>query len=162
MLFRSVCVECGMSEQIDSYDAPFEFLGFSAFEEDEADCITAGYSVNYGSIKFYEETTNSEVSFGLYVALYDLIGEDDILDEEEAPANGVLKIDLSNADYSKASVKIMGIKQDQRDVKLIVGAYVVNEAEGTKEISYLGQGLKDDGDKYSYVTYNYIAPPVTQ
>ena len=138
-------------------DALFTFLGYSAFVEDGESAITIGYSINNKAIEFYKSITSNEVDYGMYVVLSDLLG-DDILNADKEPSNGVLKIDLMNADYSKASVKIIGIQTDaQKETKLSVGVYVAVQNDETKEIFYLENGLKGENDKYCYITYNYVA-----
>ena len=154
------CYECNTvytAEAPEEAPALFTFLGYSASEADDGD-ITMGYSINNKAIKLYEQNTSNTLSYGMYVALYDALGKENILNNDEAPSNGVIKIDLSNAEYSKASVKIIGIQTDaQKETKLLVGAYVISANSETKEISYLENGLKGENDKYCYITYNYVA-----
>lgn len=154
------CYECNTVCTVEApEEAPalFTFLGYSASEVDDGD-ITMGYSINTKAIKLYEQNTSNTLSYGMYVALYDVLDKEDILNNDEAPSNGVIKIDLSNAEYSKASVKIIGIQtEEQKATKLLVGAYVISANSETKEISYLENGLKGENDKYCYITYNYVA-----
>ena len=83
-----------------------------------------------------------------------MLGENDILNDDETPTNGVLKINMEGTDYDKFSIKITGIADAQKETKFMVGAYVIDRGTEKTEISYINQGIKDEGDKYCYITYN--------
>lgn len=154
LTYSKICAHCEKIDVVESYDPMFTCLGYSK-AEDANDEFTIGYTVNFDSVKLYEEMTSKEVSYGMYIALYDVLGSNDILNADETAGNGVLKVNLEGTDYTRFSMRVMGIKTDvQKETKMFIGAYVVAREEGVSEISYLGQGKKGENDKYYYITYN--------
>ncbi len=150
------CTNCDNVTMTKKYDPMFTCLGYSK-AEDANDEFTIGYTVNFDSVKFYEEMTSNEISCGMYIALYDVLGTNDILNADATATEGVLKIDLSGTKYNKFSAKVLNIKtEEQKATKLLIGAYVISKKDEEIEISYLDQGKKDENDKYCYITYNDI------
>lgn len=69
---------------------------------------------------------------------------------------GVIKAPVSQANVTSLTLKITGFtKEEHKDVKLVLGAYViVTEADATT-VSYLQVTKPAEG--YSYITYNEIS-----
>ena len=135
--------------------ALFTCRGYSVPENGNGG-ITIGYAVNYDAIEYYEQLTGKTVRYGVFAVLKDRLGSNDIFDAEGKAADGVISADLSASKFTVFQLKIVGFKDEQKDVKLAMGAYVAVTDGGATEYSYLQSGTPNENEKYCFVSYNDV------
>ena len=128
----------------------FSTLGYSA-SEDKNLGIVLGYQINKSAITYYEEATGKKLDYGVFAASKEKLGSNDIFTGEGA-SQGVVSVDMTNQQFSVIEIKITGITENQKDVPLALGAYVLVNGE----YSYLQSGTPSGNDKYYFITYNQI------
>jgi hypothetical protein len=151
----NACKECGIGEKADAIPAPFKYQGYSA-PENGVGGIAIGFSVNSESIKKYEKISGTTLNYGVFVVLKDKLGENDIFGANGEVAEGVVNADITNHDFVAFELKIVGFTDEQKDIKLAMGAYIAvtdNETE-TTEYSYLQDSAPASGEKYYFASYN--------
>ena len=150
------CTLCEMKIESRVIPALFTCLGYSV-PENGGDGIAVGYTINLEAIKEYEKASGKTLKYGVYAALKDKLGANDIFDENgDAIANAVVA-QVSDNNYVAVEFKITGFTDAYKDLKLAMGAYVIaTDKEGT-EYSYLQAGTPIEGEKYSFVSYNEVA-----
>ena len=136
--------------------ALFRCLGYSAPENGEGG-ITIGFTVNNAAVSEYEEVTGKALKYGVFAVLQDRLGDNDVFAEDGTAADGVLSAEIANNGLVLFELKIVGFTTDeQKNVKLAIGAYVAVTDGETTEYSYLQSGAAADGEKYAFVSYNDI------
>lgn len=150
------CDSVAGEEETPSFPALFISLGYSAPETGEGG-VSIGFSVNHKAIFDYEGVTGTTVRHGLFIATDAKLGENDVLGEDEKPADGVVKAEMPRDRFSILGIKITGFENDeQKAAKIVLGVYVIVENDETKKIAYVQEGTPMSGDKYSYISYNDI------
>jgi len=133
----------------------FTCLGYSA-PEDGRGGIAIGFTVNNAAIKKYEEGTSKTLKYGVFTVLQSKLGDNDVFGEDGTAASGVLSADITHSKLKAFELKVVGLTDEQKDIKLAMGAYVaVTDGEAT-EYSYMQEGEPDENEKYSFVSYNDI------
>ena len=77
----SDCSRCGEISKVELCAPLFENKGFSAAEY--GDMMSVNYKVNMQAVKDYEKITGEKVSYGVFAALANTIGDSDIFDEND-------------------------------------------------------------------------------
>ncbi|MBO5313270.1 MAG: leucine-rich repeat domain-containing protein [Clostridia bacterium] len=150
------CTNKGCTHTVtEEMPALFTCRGYSVPENGDGG-ITLGYVVNYDAIEYYEQLTGKAVSFGVFAVLKDRLGSNDIFDAEGKTADGVISADLSASKFTVFQLKIVGFKDEQKDIKLAMGAYVAVTDGETTEYSYMQGGEPNENEKYCFVSYNDI------
>ena len=151
------CTNDGCNAKIDSESAPalFTCLGYSAYEVG-GDGIAIGYMVNNEAIDEYTSITGKSLTYGVFVASQNKLGNNDIFDKEGNKANGVVSVEITNYEFVAFELKIVGFTDENKDKALAMGAYAAVTTEGATEYVYMQDAKPDAGAKYSYVTYNGI------
>ena len=149
------CERCDDVNNDKSAPALFTSSGYSAPEEG-AGGITVDYRANLDAIAEYERVTGETISYGLYVATQNTLGNKYVFDENGVAIDGAVTIALSRK-YTKMTVKLFGFETDElKATKFAVGAYVEAISTEGEEISYLQSGKVADGEKYAFVSYNDV------
>ena len=152
------CLYCdeGLVEESEPTFAPlFTCLGYSAPEADGDIGVAIKYKVHFEAIEAYEQATGETVSYGLYAATQKAIGDNDILDANGTPADGVLKAEINNDRFVFISLKMMGFSTDESKIaKFAIGAYVETTKGDKKEYAYLQEGTPAVGEKYCFIAFN--------
>ena len=91
------------------------------------------------------------VSYGLLAGVY---RNGNPLDEKGDATSGVLKVNVSFADYNKIEVKILGMQQANLDTPLLLCAYITEGSE-EKKIRYIG--ASGTSEQATSVSYNEVA-----
>ena len=160
-LCTSNCVRCdvaGIIEEESSASPLFSSLGYSKPENGTIG-VAVSFKVNKDAIEIYEGVTSKSLEYGAVAAAYDNLGGKTLLDDNgninTLEKGGVIKAPVSQANVTSLTLKITGFtKEEHKDVKLVLGAYViVTEADATT-VSYLQVTKPAEG--YSYITYNEI------
>ncbi len=153
------CVSCtndgctyGMTEKA---DALFVCLGYSV-PEDGRDGITIGYSVNAGAIAEYTSITGNTLNYGIFAVAFSNIGDNDIVNADGSYFNKAIAAEVSSINVAAFGLRINGFEtEDHKNAELTIGAYVIEtDKDSNKTVSYLQNDTPNDGDRYSYVTYN--------
>ena len=149
-----ICGNCGKEAALEA-PALFMCLGYSAHETG-GDGIAIGYMVNNEAIDEYTSITGKSISYGVFVASQNKLGDNDIFDQEGNKTNGVVSVEITNYEFAVFELKVVGFTDENKDKALAMGAYAAVTTEGTTEYVYMQDAEPDDGEKYSYVTYNGI------
>lgn len=134
----------------------FVCLGYSS-PENGRDGIVIGYTVNEDAINAYEANTGKVIEYGVFAVLKDNLGTNDIFNDDGTSPNGVVTVGIKKNEYASFEFKILGFNDDQKDIELAMGAYVKVANEDETEYSYMQSGIPDEGEKYSFISYNEIA-----
>ena len=146
---------CNHKETV-SIPALFECLGYST-REDGSSGIAVGFKVNYDMINEYTTITNKTVSYGIFAALQDKIGDNYVLDGEGNLTCQGVKAEISGYEYSTVELKINGFEtEQQKTVKIAMGIYVETSDDEATEYSYVQAYNPLENDKYSFVSFNDI------
>ena len=141
-----------VSEEV---DAMFVCYGYSAPEFGNGG-IAVGYFIDKDAIENYETVTGNTVKYGTFAVTQERLGEKDIFTSEGVASNGVIKFEIIDTSPSAIALKIIGFTEEQKDVKLAMGAYVAISDGKSVKYSYM-QASKPDADaKYSFVSYNDV------
>ena len=133
-------------------DALFITLGYSASEA-ELGGITVGYKINAEAISEYEAVTGVELSYGVFAASYDYVGNNDVVDANGTPIDGVIAKDAKGFDLDALNLKLVGFDtEDLMKAEIVMGMYVSN---GTS-VSYVQPKALIDTNKYYVVSYNSL------
>ena len=96
------------------------------------------------------------MKYGVFTVLQSKLGDNDVFGEDGTAASGVLSADITHSKLKAFELKVVGLTDEQKDIKLAMGAYVaVTDGEAT-EYSYMQEGEPDENEKYSFVSYNDI------
>ena len=149
------CADCG-AISYKSVAPLFTCLGYSAYEVG-GDGIAIGYLVNNEAIDEYTSITGKSLTYGVFVASQNKLGENDIFDQEGNKANGVVSVEITSYEFAVFELKVIGFTDENKGSLLAMGAYV-KEADGENaEYSY----MQDDtnGEKlgnYYFVSYDSV------
>ena len=149
------CDETIKTEEAPSADALFTCLGYSAPENGTCG-IVLGFIVNEKAITEYESSTGKAVKYGAFAASKNKLGDNDILGEDGKAPDGVINAEIKRVLFTAFEIKVVGIKNEQKDVKLALGAYVATTNGEATEYTYLQVGTPEDGEKYCFISYSEI------
>lgn len=135
--------------------ALFTCIGYSS-PEDGRGGIVIGYTVNENAINEYEANTGKVIEYGVFAVLKDNLGSNDIFNDDGTNPNGVVTVGIKKNEYASFEFKILGFNDDQKDIELAIGAYVKATNEEKTEYSYMQSGTPNEGEKYSFISYNEI------
>lgn len=116
--------------------------------------LDIGFIVNHTAISDFENITGKKINYGVFAVLKDNIGTNDIFDENGASRSGVIAADITDCEYDIFNLKIVGFTDEQKDVKLAMGAFVKATWDDVCEYSYLQDGTPTEGQRYYFVSYN--------
>lgn len=153
---KSTCPRCNMSTVLKEIAPIFTCLGFSA-PEDGRCAIAIGYTVNNESIKEYEDRTEKTIKYGVFAVLQSKLGDNDIFAENGTTAEGVVNAEITGYEFVAFELKIGGFTDEQKNIKLAMGAYVAVTDGETTEYFYLQSCTPNENEKYCFVSYNDIA-----
>ena len=147
------CTVCNTTEEL---KALFTCLGYSAPSYGNGG-IAIGFAVNNKAIAEYEELTGKTLKYGVFAVLKDKLGTNDVFGENGAVASGVINAEISRRDFAAFEIKIIGFADEQKDIMLAMGAYVLVTYGETTEYSYMQAGTPAENEKYHFVSYNQVA-----
>ena len=143
------CTVCGDVESRTELGAVIKCLGFSASEAGKG--IAIGYTVNKDAIAIYEGATGKNFSYGVFAALKNTVGQNDVVD-----ISGAVCAELSQNALSAFEIKIVGFDDSNMGLELALGAYIEVTKDGSTEYTYVQNSAPNEGDKYSFVSYNGV------
>ena len=156
--FSAVCQNgCGktITNEEKTIAPIFTCLGYSAPENGKGG-IVVGYTVNGEAIAKFTNVTGKTLKYGVFAVLKEKLGDNDVFGADGTPTSGVVSADITSQQYNLFEIKILGFTDEQKDAKLALGAYVAVTNGDTTEYSYMQAGTPNDGEKYSFVSYNDI------
>ena len=155
---RYACPDCG-KEELTPFEPFFECLGYSRTEGNGlVPSITVGYKIDMGILKSYEEFTGYTVNFGAIV-----VGSDTLefapLDEKgeinESIDATVFKIPIVSG-HNYFDCKITGFNENQLDIKLMLGAYIIEtKNDEVVSIAYM-QKAQVENNNFEFISYNTV------
>lgn len=150
---KGVCTRCGIEELKETVAPLFTCLGFSA-PDDSVGGISIGFRVDHDAVSAYERITKSKVSYGLFVGVYEKLGNEDVINLETGEiAENAVVADLSEGGFVLLKLKIAGFTTDEQKASMFaVGTYVING----DNISYVQANNPTAGEKYYYTSYKNI------
>ena len=156
MELGKTCAHCGSTTVIKTIGALFTCLGYSAPENGNGE-IAIGYTVNNEAIDEYTSITGKALTYGVFVASQNKLGENDIFDQEGNKTNGVVSVEITNYEFTVFELKVVGFTDENKGSLLAMGAYVKATDSENAEYSY----IQDDtnGEKlgnYYFVSYDSI------
>ncbi len=141
--------------------ALFVCLGYSA-PENGTGGIAIGFTVNNVAIAEYEKATGKTLTYGVFAVSQERLGDNDIFGEDGAVAEGVINAEIANYDFEAFELKIVGFTDEQKDIKLAMGAYVAVTDGETTEYSYMQDDTKGEKEvNYYFVSYNDVVGSVS-
>ena len=148
------CANCKKDGQEDV--APlFDSLGYSAPENGNGG-VALGYLVNNAAIDEYEAYTGKSVKYGVFAVLQEKLGDGDVFAQDGTVASGAITAEISTAPNIAFEIKVTGFTSEQKDVKIAMGAYVALTDGQTAEYSYMQAYAPNQGEKYSFASFNDI------
>lgn len=149
------CINKGCTEKTtEEADKMFVCNGYSAPEYGECS-IAIGYTVNNDAYLEYQEALGKEVGYGIFVAVKDILGENDIADENGNISNGVVMADIANSQFVTFEIKVVGL-DSYKTKEIAIGGFVSEKDDQSVKYTYLQDGEPKEGDKYYFATYNEI------
>ena len=149
------CTNKGCTEKTTEEAAKmFVCNGYSAPEYGECS-IAIGYTVNNDAYLEYQEALGKEVGYGIFVAVKEILGENDIVDESGKISNGVVMADIANSQFVTFEIKVVGL-DSYKTKEIAIGGFVSEKDDQSVKYTYLQDGEPKEGDKYYFATYNEI------
>jgi hypothetical protein len=143
---------CGKTNE-EAADALFINLGY-AVSEAELGGITVGYKINNEAIDEYEEITGTELVYGVFAAVAEIIGNNDIFDANGAAVSGVISKEASSLELEGINLKLVGFTTEElMAAEIVMGMYVNDGAR----VSYVQPKSPIEGNKYYAVSYNKLS-----
>lgn len=156
-----LCSHCAKVDATQESDAMFTFEGFSIPENGDAGFVVK-YTVNNEAIELYESLTGKTVSYGLYAATEEQLEDGDIFDANGMPQNGAVKAEVTTG-FMMLKLKVAGFETDeQKAAGLALGVYVETTKDEEKEYTFLNQEKPNEGEKYFFVSYNYVKNAISK
>ena len=132
----------------------FKCVGYSVSESGSLG-IALGYTVDTAALEKYEGLTDITLKYGLFVAVKDVIGTNDLFDSEGNTANGAVAAEISSSNFISFEIKVVGLENYQT-TEFALGAYVIDGANEQEKISYLQFGAPAESQKYYFASYNQL------
>ena len=142
----------------ETVNAPSLFicLGYSVPADGRGE-LAIGYIIDSEAILAYEQAEGNTVKYGAFAAAKDKIGTNPIFGENGEIASNVICAEISGYTFTSFELKIVGFAEDQKDLKLAMGAYVAVVSGNETAYSYLQDGTPDENEAYFFTSYNDIA-----
>ena len=145
------CQRCGKTTTVEEVKPLFIFLGYSVEESTMGSGMSVGYRIDQEAIDAYERITEEKIAYGIFVAVAEKLGNNDIVNEETKQANqGALIAEVSNEKFLFLKLKLVNIADSQKDERIAIGAYVIAK----NKVNYLQSGAPANGEKYYFTSYN--------
>ena len=151
------CTSAGCQHKVTTEtNAIIRCIGYSASENGK-DGISLGFRVDNDAIKDYMNKTGKTVSYGLFAATKDELGDNNVINDKGEPSNGAVIAEIPFDSYVCITIKLAGFKTDELKASLFaIGAYVAVSENGKTEYSYMQSAKPTEGNNYFFETYNDI------
>ena len=153
------CDEGSVEESEPTFAPLFTCLGYSS-PEFNANEIVIGFRVDINAVNEYEAATGADIGYGVFAVSKDNLVENDIcknvFDENGKTADGVIVAEITTS-FVAFELKVTGFAENQKDIKLALGAYVSEKKDGTTVYSYIQDDSKGENvGSYYFVSFNDI------
>ncbi|MBO5262417.1 MAG: leucine-rich repeat protein [Clostridia bacterium] len=149
------CANCKKDAELKA-PALFTCIGSSSSEFVEGELLI-GYLTNKAAIAEYEVKTGKNISYGVFAVSQTVLKDNDIFASDGTAAYGVFSYNITNYDNAAFEIKVTGfVGEEQRNVKIALGAYIIVEKDGVKSYFYLQDKTANEGEKYYFASYNDI------
>ena len=147
------CTNEGCSHSVtEDVPALFICLGYSAQSYGNGG-ILVGFGVNNKAISEYADITGDEFKFGMFAGRDVKLGENDAVNVNGEALTGIASVDYTARDFDIVEFKVIGFVTDEhKDANLALGIYVIDG----ETVSYVQASKPNEGEKYSYVSYNSL------
>ena len=153
--YKASCTVCGaenIAEKTATAPALFECLGVSVYGTDTYS-IAVGFKVNSGAIAEYTRVTGKTLSYGVFAASQEKLGDKDIFDANGKMVDVAIGSEIKTA-HSVFEIKVTNIPENKADAKLALGAYVKVTDGETATYSYMQAGTPAANENYYFASYN--------
>jgi len=131
--------------------ALFTCPGFST-PIDGRDGIVISFLVDGEAIAKYTRVTGKSIKYGAFAVAESKAGTKDIVDTSGNAVDYAICAELSDYGFASFDLVILGFGDDQKDLGLAMGAYVIDG----DTVSYMQAGAPSDGAKYYFASYNTV------
>ena len=146
------CTVCNVNE---AAEAMFTCLGYSVYEGGNKG-IAIGYTVSFSAVVEFETVNGQTVKYGVFAVSQEKLGDAYVFGKDGEVTKGAICADVSKHGLAAFELKIVGFANDQTDIPLAMGAYVlVKDGENVK-YSYMQSESPTDDNKYSFVSYDGV------
>ena len=146
------CERCDDVNNDEAAPALFICLGYSAQSYGNGG-ILVGFGVNNKAISEYADITGDEFKFGMFAGRDTKLGENDAVNANGEALTGIASVDYTERDFDIVEFKVVGFVTDEhKDANLALGIYVIDG----EAVSYVQASKPNEGEKYSYVSYNSL------
>ena len=152
----TLCPLCGGYSDGEETPALFGCLGYSAPQYGVGG-ITLCYTINKDAIREYELATGKSITYGIFAASYEKLGENEAVNADGTFADCAIGTEIDGSITNVFEIKIIGfVTEAQMSAKLVLSAYVIAAKGEEKAVSYMQPSPQADGTRYSYITYNDV------
>ena len=151
--YSSACTNEGCTHKTtEELPALFICLGYSAQSYGNGG-ILVGFGVNNKAISEYADITGDEFKFGMFAGRDVKLGENDAVNVNGEALTGIASVDYTARGFDIVEFKVVGFATDEhKDANLALGIYVIDG----ETVSYVQASKPNEGEKYSYVSYNSL------
>ena len=156
----TACPICGELAKGIEVAPIFVCYGYSVPESGQGG-ITIFYTIDKVALEDYTRITGKSITYGVFAASYEKLGENDAVNAKGEFANGVIGTEIKNKDNAGFEIKVVGFTTDaQKKAKLVVSAYtVVTKGEETV-VSYLQPEAPTEGSRYNLIAFDDYNPTI--
>jgi hypothetical protein len=148
------CEKCN-EIHTEKIDAIFECNGYSV-PENERIAVTVGYTINKNAMAEYK-AVNSSFEYGVFAVLESKIGTSEIFKEDGTLTTNSVCANLTNKSHAAVTLKILGFTtEEHKALGLAMGIYVKETVESQAKYTYIQPASPEEGQKYSFISYNEI------
>ena len=146
----NACVNCGSVEKTENISALFDCLGYSACTFNDNNSVVQGFCVNKTAIEAYRAYVPS-FEFGV-IATANVVEEGATASSISPSLNGenVISASLNNLKHDYFEIKVIGIKEEKKDLLIVFCAYVT-EGDSIYYLDY-----SETKDSVMGISYNGV------
>ena len=154
---KGVCTKCGFEEISETVSPIFTSFGYSSYAG-EGGGISIRYKIDYDAIDAYTRITGENIDFGVFVALYEKLGNNELIDLETGKmTEAAFVADMTDSGFDFIKLKIVGFDTDkQKSADFAIGAYVLSSKGAERKIRYIQEGNPVEENKYCYISYESV------
>ena len=132
----------------------FVCLGYSVYKGDIGG-ISLGYKIDKAAIDEYTAITDKSISFGVFAAVRNVIGDNEAVLENGNMNDNVLGLNLTSYANAVMQIKVTGFTNDvHKNAKIILGAFVVENSGDETKVFYMQESEPNNGEKYAFVQFS--------
>ena len=151
------CLDCNSSALTKTAPALFVCKGYSSPIDNDNE-ISISFEINRAAIYEYERITQKSISYGVFAAAKEKLGDNDILSSDGTPADNVVKAEINVDDLVSLELRLSGFVTDvQKSALLALGAYVcLTDSEGKSEYSFIQAHTPINNEKYHFISFKDV------